>query len=300
MAAAGQAARLPAALRRAGPDLFVPFSFGIARRMEQLSWGELVEDPGLAAFAIKSAEKGLGADGVINWFDGWLEAESAGLACERDEDGGVGVAPTPLKVAPDSSGVAASMLEGRPAKVALDIAARLCQQAGEHGLVFGYLTGPATLRVRLYGAAPGDKAANGMAIETAGSLALALARAYCDAGVSALVVSEEESCVDETAVAALAPLFNLADYYGAPVIHLSRQPLSAEAAGLLEKLGARIPGADPDIIALPIGNASVDECAQAWRASSRGNRRLVISTGDIPADTPAEDLIALGKIIKAA
>ncbi|MSQ71809.1 MAG: hypothetical protein EXR27_11060 [Betaproteobacteria bacterium] len=296
MVAQTQAARLQSELRRPGPDLFVPFGFGIARRMEQIGWSELIEDPGLAAYAIKSAEKGFAADGVINWFDGWLEAESAGLECKRDAAGRVTAVPPPLGAAEDRSGLPAGLLQRQPVKTALDIAGRLCQQAGDHGLVFGYLTGPATLRARLFGGERGDMAAN----EAAGNVAIALARAYCDAGVSALVVSEEEADVDEAAVAVLAAMFNLADYYGTPVIHLSRVSLRAGAAGALAKLGGRIPGSDPDIIALPIGTASVDQCADAWRAARTANRRLVISNGDIPAETPAEDLIVLANIIKSA
>ena len=292
------AERLQAALQRSGPDLFIPLSFGLARRMEQASWSELVEDPGLATFAIKSAEKVFLADGAINWTDSWLEAESAGLACERDDEGRVRAPPAPLSTPPDAD----ATLRGRPLENAIDVATRLCQQAGDHGLVIGYLTGPATATRRLFGEAPRDAKA---AAEAIGRIAVALSKAYCESGVSALLIVEEEPVADVAAVDALAALFNLADYYGTMVIHVSRQPLPAAVAGSLAKQGARIvnapgaTGAESGIIALPIGEASVGECAALWRAGrDAGRRRLVISDRDIPADTPPEDVIALARTIK--
>ena len=289
------AARLQAVLRRARHDLFVPLAFSLSRRIEQVAWGDLADDPGLGAFALKSAQKVFLADGVINWADSWLEAESVGLACKRDAEGRVAMAPAPLEAAPDTRAI----LQSHPVQCAIDIATSLCQQAGDQGLVFGYLTGPATVRRRLFGPVPRDART---ATDAGGNIAMALARAYCEAGVSALLLAEEEPVADVAVIEALNPMFNLADYYGAAVIYVSRQPLPAAAAAALTGLGARIAGAqdaEHEIIALPIGEASVEECAAKWRSRTVGGKpRLVVSSWDIPADAAPEDVIALAKTIK--
>jgi hypothetical protein len=285
------AERLQAALRRPGPDLFVPLCFALARRMEQAYWSEMAEDPALAAFAIKSAEKVFLADGSINWSDSWLEAESAGLNCERDDEGKLSSAPAPLTDLPDAD----PTLQGQPLKNAIDVAARLCQQAGEQGLVMGYLNGPATVTRRLGAEASQAKDA----LQASAKIAVALSRAYCEAGVSALLIHEEEAVADIAAVEALAPVFNLAEYYGATVVYTARDPLPAVAKEWLARQRALVAGASDEIIALPIGTASVEDCAALWRAGRvDGRRRLVISGQDIPADTAPEDVIALAKMIK--
>jgi hypothetical protein len=289
------AARLQTVLQRSRQDLFVPLAFALSRRIEQVAWDELADDPGLGAFALKSAQKNFLADGVINWADGWLEAESVGLACKRDADGSVAVAPAPLEAAPDTQ----AMLQSQPVRCAIDIATRLCQQAGDQGLVFGYLTGPATVQRRLFGPLPRDART---AADASGRIAMALAKAYCEAGVSALLLAEEEPVADAAMIEALNPMFNLADYYGAAVIYVSRQPLPADAAAALTGLGARIAGAqdaEHEIIALPIGEASVEECAAQWRSRTvSGKPRLVVSSWDIRADTAPEDVIGVAKKIK--
>ena len=130
------AARLTALLDRADRDLFVPITFSLARRLEQVEWNEIVEDTDLAVFTLHSSLRTFSAEGVINWFDSWLEAESAGLVCERDDDGRVirpGESPGNL---PDAEAI----VKGTGVSAAIEIASRLCQQAGEKGLVLGYLT----------------------------------------------------------------------------------------------------------------------------------------------------------------
>lgn len=288
------ASRLPALLQRADHDLFVPITFALSRRLEQIEWDELVEDRGLAVFTVHSSLRTFSADGVVNWFDSWLEAESAGARCERGADGRVTRPAEPLAVVPDAEAI----VKGRSVSAALDIASRLCQQTGERGLVLGYITGPVTLHHRLYGA---DRKADAASLELCAKVATSMARAYCDAGISALLIAEEEPAGDPAAVEALAPLFNLAEYYGAPVVYLSRSPAPAPVAESLKRLGAWIAdaeGAAGGVVAIPLGEANAAACAQAWRAAAAGGvRRMVLSNWDIPADTPPEDVIGLAQQI---
>jgi len=287
------AARLSALLARHGEDLFVPLTFGLARRMEQASWQEFVDDPGLATFAINAARKALQADGVINWFDGWLEAESAGMPCVRDADGRVDEPPFGAVDMPSPDLV----LTNPPARAALDVATRLCRQIDESGIVIGYVTGLATLAERIGGA--GKSAA---AVERAAEIMLAMAKAYLEAGVSALLLAEEAEAPASLrpAFEALRPLFNLAEYYETPVILLPRRSPDPGIASALSGMGARIAakGGDRQIIVLPIGDASPDVCLNDWRNGDGDRRRLVLSGWDVATDSAPEDVVAVAQQIK--
>lgn len=287
------AARLPALLQRADHDLFVPVAFGLARRLEQIEWEEFAEDTGLAVFTLHSSLRTLSADGVINWFDSWLEAESAGAICERDADGRITRAAEPLASVPEAD----EIVKGRGVSAALEVASRLCQQTGDKGLVLGYLTGPATLHRRLHGP---DRPADAASRELCARVSIAMARAYCDAGISALLIAEEDEAADVAAIEALAPLFNLAEYYGAPVVYLARRPVPAAVAATLVKFGAWIAdAAGGDVITLPVGEQDAAACAQAWQAAAgSGARRMLLSGWDIPADTAPEDVIGLAQSIR--
>ena len=288
------AARLTALLDRADRDLFVPITFSLARRLEQVEWNEIVEDTDLAVFTLHSSLRTFSADGVINWFDSWLEAESAGAACERDEDGRVTRVGDPPAALPDAEAI----VNGAGVRAAIDIASRLCQQAGEKGLVLGYLTGPATLHRRLYGP---DRAADAASRELCAKVSTAIARAYCDAGISALLLGEEDQAADAAPVEALAALFNLAEYYGAPVVYLSRLPVTESVAASLGKLGAWIagPAGKGEVITLPLGEADTEACIQAMQGATAGrSRRMVLSGWDVPAETAPEDVIGLAQQLR--
>ena len=288
------AARLTALLDRADRDLFVPITFSLARRLEQVEWAELVEDTGLAVFTLHSSLRTFSADGVVNWFDSWLEAESAGAICERDDEGrviGPGSSPAGLPDAED-------IVKAAGVSAAIEIASRLCQQTGDKGLVLGYLTGPATLHRRLHGP---ERTADAASRELCARVSTAIARAYCDASISALLLAEEDPSEDAAPVESLSALFNLSEYYGAPVVYLSRSPVSAAVAASLGKLGAWIagPAGKGEVITLPVGEAAPDTCIQSMQGAPAGHsRRLVLSAWDVPPETPPEDVIGLAQHVR--
>ncbi|HXP31555.1 MAG TPA: hypothetical protein VN832_10725 [Stellaceae bacterium] len=257
------AARLDALLRRAGRDLFLPLSFRLAQRLEQVAPEEFAADPALAAFALRSAQKLFGADGTINWFDPALESASAGAD---------GVPPE-------------AILKRPPLSVALDLARRLADEAGNDDLVLGYLTGPATLSRRL-------------AFKHASQIPLAMAKAYCEAKVSALLLAEEAPLGPETVVhcETLAPLLNLAAYYGIPVLLLPRHRPGPAFIKRIHELGVRIARSGAGaIVTLPIGERTPDECLAGWE---KGSGRLVLSAWDIPPETAPEDVVAVARQVQ--
>jgi hypothetical protein len=99
------AGRLGDVLRDAGRDVFVPLAFSLTCKLEQVRRQDFVEDLGLAAFALRSAQTLFVADGTINWFDDALD-------------------------------------EGKTA-IAVELARRLCAQTRDHELVLGFIPGPA-------------------------------------------------------------------------------------------------------------------------------------------------------------
>lgn len=251
------AARLDAVLRRAGRDLFLPLTFRLAQRLEQVTPEDFAGDPALAAFVLRSAQKLFEADGAVNWFDSRLESTAA------DEDA----------ASPEA------FLESPSIRVALDLARRLAGDAGHDELVLGYMTGPATL--------PGR-----------GALSLALAKAYCEANVSALLLAEDAPLgVAATAPCeALAPMLNLAAYYGIPVLVLARHRPDPAVVARLRSLGARVAGPDAEeIVTLPIGERAPADCLAEWKT---GRGRLVLSAWDIPPETAPEDVVAVARQVR--
>jgi hypothetical protein len=283
------AGRLSALLNRRGDDLFVPLAFGLSRRIEQAVWQDFVEDPTLATFALSAATKSLHADGVINWFDGWLEAESAGTLCLRDNEGQVAKFEEP-----SSLPTAEAILGKLPVRSAIDVAARLCRQVDDQGIVLGYMSGPATMLARVGGAADGA----GRTLD----IMLALAKEYFEAGVSGLLLADEIEAAPQqrSAIEALRPLFNLAEYYETPIVYLPRRPPAVEIAAALSAMGARIAaaGGDRQILTLPVGEATADDCVALWRQEAGDRRRLVLSAWDVPAHAPPQDVIAIAQRLK--
>jgi hypothetical protein len=257
------AARLDSLLRRSGRDLFLPLTFRLAQRLEQVAPEEFAGDPALAAFVLRSAQKLFGADGTVNWFDPALESASAGSDPASPE----------------------ALLKRPPLNAALELARRLAGDAGNDELVLGYLTGPATLSRRL-------------AFEHASQIPLAMAKAYCEANVSGLLLAEEAPLGPETVVhcETLAPLFNLAAYYGIPVLLLPRHRPDPAVVERMHAMGARIAGPGPgEIVTLPIGERARAECVAGWE---RGSGRLVLSAWDIPPETAPEDVVAVARQVR--
>jgi uroporphyrinogen decarboxylase-like protein len=259
----------PLDLQYAGPPLFAPIVFRLAMRIEQVKWREFAEDPTEAMFVLRAARKLFGQDLGVAWFDTWLEAEAAGFAVERDDLGRVmGEPRRPARLAS-----VAAVLEAVPVRHAIEIVRRF---GLEQQPVAGMLTGPATLRARLDGATA-DPLAYGA------ELAVALARAYCDAGAAALLVAEEKASPDLADFAAFAPVANLARYYGTPVILLSRHPLSP--AGLA--------AADAATAGLFLTPAQAGAAVRPLPDGDAGPRaRLAMSRWEVDPETPPEALQA--------
>lgn len=283
------AAKLDAYQSKARRDLFVPIAFTLAIRLEQATYAELADDPGFAAFTLRSTLKLFKSDGIVNWFDGWLEAEGAGATVARDELGRVAGAPAAPKSLPDAKDFVAAASVAR----VLDLTRRLCAETKDEALVLGTLTGPLSLAKRL--APKGKTGAD--AVRAVAPLSLALAKEYCEAGVSALLIAEAEPVKSAEALKPLDALLNLASYYGTPAVLLCRAPVDAAARKDITALGVRLiaaPGGGDKAHAVP-GDALGDPAgAKDWVAAQAGTRggRLFLTDWDIAPETAPEAVMA--------
>ena len=291
---------------KAGRNLFLPIGFRFLLKLEQVEWDEFCEDPALATFTLRASQRLFKADGVVNWFDDWLEAEGAGVEVERGALGVVASAPATPDEIPGREAFARAAAVER----SVEIAQRLCKETGEDATVLGYLTGARTLLTRLFGAAAARRLVKGLAtaklkgadkeaVEAAMALSLVLAKAYCEAGCGALVLAEDEPPGDLGYLSALAPLLNLVEYYGVPVLLLCRHPLN-EAARAAAR-AARI-----QFISSPEYSNGVQmvpnrilldnpEDAVSWARAlpGGGDSQLFVSEWEIPAEAAPEAVIAL-------
>lgn len=291
---------------KAGRSLFLPIGFRFLLKLEQVEWDEFCSDAALATFTLRAAQRLFKADGLVNWFDDWLEAEGAGAALARGPLGEAAETAAAPGNIPDAQAFAASDAVAR----AVEIAGRLSQETGDEAAVLAYLTGPRTLFARLLGAAAARRLSKSLksgkprgadkdAIEAAAELSLTLAKAYCEAGCGALLLAEDEEPGDLECLAAVSALINLAEYYGVPVLLLSRAPLGtaararARAAGLWH---VAAPGAANGLHAIPLKVLmEAADRAVAWAKSvpAGGAPRLFVTEWEIPSTAKPEAVAAL-------
>ncbi len=309
-------ARLDSLFARKRRDLFLPLSFRLSARLEQMDWEEMTEDPVYTAFALRNGQKLFQADGVANWFDTYLEAEAAGAEVERDEMGRA-IRQTS---SPDSLPDSASFLEQGDIPSALDVARRLCEETLDESAVLGYLTGLHTLLSRLFGedkqrflleaAASGEMTKEDRdALNGTVQLSLHLARAYCEAGVGGLLLAEEDEVEDFGYLWFMEPVFNVANYYGMPLILLSRHPLShrqkreAAQAGFhyvsaldkenQEENSANVAHAIPIDVLMEEGERGSDWLRE--QRSVAGEAGIYVSEWELPLEAAPETLINMGQ-----
>ncbi|QIN79985.1 hypothetical protein GBA65_17295 [Rubrobacter marinus] len=305
-------------LGRERRDLFVPLSFRLSARLEQTDWEEMVEDTVYATFALRNGSNLFGADGVVNWFDTHLESEAAGAVVERDEMGRV----TQRLAIPDSIPDAGSVMQRGAIPAALEVARRLCEETLDKSAVLGYLTGLRTLLNHLFGEGEGNRllqaASSGEApkedrdtLEDTFQISLQLARAYCEAGVGGLLLAEEAGTDVSASARLLAPVFNIANYYGVPVMLLSRGPLTPRAKEEALQAGFRYVAAPDDgdppeqtaVRSVPTALCVREEApVEDWVREQRGRgggARIYVSEWELPAEAIPENLIELGRSLKS-
>lgn len=263
-----------------GRVLFAPLVFRLALRLEQVPWMEFSSSASEAMYVLRSAQRLFKLDAVCSWFDTWLEAEAVGMTIERDDWGACIARPDAVALPPVETVMASA-----PIARVIEIIRRMCAEAGEAGVTLAALSAGATLidhvagtetRARILAATEAG-ALTGKDAELLGylrQLSLALARVYLEAGAGALLLLQEVESPDLSEFDAFVSVFNLATYYGTPVVLLARHPLSTKGHATLERLGIELyatpSAASPGIVALPRADeAEPVQRNSEWLALSR-------------------------------
>jgi hypothetical protein len=274
-------------------DLYLPFAFRVAFAATKLPWAKVAGDPKSCAEALRAFQRKIQADAVVPWFDGWLEAEAAGARVSRDEFGRVvGTPSTPQRV-PRADG----FLDAPQIRHVLEVTRLLCAETREQSSVIACVTGMRILAVRLLGVRPKP----GVDVEPAAAeIARALARAYCEAGVGALVAAAELPMTDASEARHYQPVAEVAREYGVPMILLSRHPMSQALEAGLHKSGidrVASPGGKDSVCALPAAMVrAAPDVSNGWFRLQRDAKtapRLFVSDWELPVDASTETLIAL-------
>jgi hypothetical protein len=279
---------------RAERDLYVPFAFRVAFAGAKLPWPKAVSDPQSCATALRAFQRKVQADGVVPWFDSWLEAEASGARVARDEWGRVIGTPAPPSRLPRAEG----FLETPQVRHALAMARILCRETRSQSSVVACLTGIRTLALRLLGVRPQP---NESMEPAAVDIACALANAYCELGVGALVFMVELPFVDAAEARHFIPVAEVARRHDVPMMLLSRHPMSGAIEAALAKVGVDCVGAPGaklgSVCALQLDKLrGKPGASDGWFRLQRDAKpapRLFVSEWEVPLDASVDTLIAL-------
>lgn len=206
-------------LMNAGRPVFVPFVYGLAAKIGQLSLQEMVSDATYYAHSLEEAYKLFQYDGIVNNFDATLEAETFG--CEVEWPGGY--------MAPRISGCGKLQLrevnpeENSRIPILLETTRRIVMIQGKETAVISTLVGPGSLVKTVIGDEAKDKGLDiGNVITLAGSLLTKLTKNLCELRVDGVFFREDilgASYRDELLshsqlyAGVYTTLFNLTKYY---------------------------------------------------------------------------------------
>jgi hypothetical protein len=222
--------------------LFIPFAYGLAAKMANITLRQMVGDPTYYAYSLEGAYKLFHYHAIINHFDTSIEAESCGCQLEwrgEFEPPVVTSGCDIFRVGPED------FVKSGRIPVLLEMSKRLVMSLGREIAIVGVLTGPCSLMNLLQGkaiAAGKDDAQD--AISLAGSLLTRFVRSLCELRVDAIFVREdllgknfyEELLRHRDSYKAIyATLFNIIRAYNSyPLVILKE--LSLEAIGDLHAL----------------------------------------------------------------
>jgi len=274
--------------------LFVPLIFRLALKLEQVPWAEFSASASEAMFVLRSAQRLFKLDAVCAWFDTWLEAEAVGMSIVRDDLGACVARPDPVALPPVET-----VLASAPIVRVVEIIRRLQGEAGDKGIVLAAVSAGATLidhvageaaRVRILAAleAGALTAEDTTLLDGLRQLSLGIARAFLEAGAGALLLLQEVESPDLAEFEAFVSVFNLAAYYGTPVVLLARHPLSKKGEATLARLGIALyaspNAASPGLLALPSADEAGPVQKQSeWLALSRWEIDPVVAPETIQA-----------------
>jgi uroporphyrinogen-III decarboxylase len=272
---------------------FMPWVGRFAAQLEQIDVEEMLCDAGALSRALINAQKVFGYDAISTVIDPSLEAEACGGSIEW---GGPGDLPVitghPLAGAKDLD-VTGFEKRGR-VPVVLEAVRRIHTIKGKEVAVVGMVTGPLTLARQLGGDAFLSDCTQDSAktIAVAGSVALKLARLYCEAGADVIAIADEalsqiEPTQYQLVAAPLRSIWNVVHFYSAHSLLIIRGCPSEHVEPLLAL------GADGVVISGDLDYAELAKGASAHKTCwARPVPESALLEG---ASSPADLLATRGK-----
>jgi len=227
--------------------LFLPIVFSLGARIENLPLRNFLSNPTKISNALRQIRTHLRSDGVTCYFDPLLEVEALGGALDWDgqgqraslrwpQHGETGDLPDGLR-SPDEAA------KGGRVPVAVEVIARLKPLVRGQSLLMAGVTGPFTLAALLTQTKDTngnlDRAPDAAALDLAGEVTSAVARAFVEAGADAIFIREQvlPLLTEETAAqwaTRLATTINIIRFYEAlPVLLLACQDATAANSSLI-------------------------------------------------------------------
>lgn len=220
------------------PVPFIPLIYTYASKVMQLTVKEQLTDPTKLALSLQRAQRLFNYDAVVCNFDTTLEAEALGCAVNWSDDGPAIASPTP-RSASELEKIA--LEKGGRVPTVLEATRRLKMTVGREMPLLAGVTGPCALAFNLKGA-QGDLVADRSMLEDSVKVMVKMVKAFCDLGCDGILVTDDVMglCPPDVLLGVaeiLTPVWNLCEYYQAPVVIITRSNMDTAKAAL--KLGAK-------------------------------------------------------------
>jgi len=214
---------------RLSRPLLVPIVFSLGARLENVPLRAFLSNPTKIAGALRQLRGALALDGVICYFDPYLEVEALGGEVQWDADGASRTLRAgstdfdTLRERVPSPGEIGQL--GR-VPVACEVVRRLkVMLPGEPALAVS-MSGPRALAAQLTGEAPGGESVFDEATEFAAEVGVAVCRSFLDAGANVIFLREEVGAIQDRQRSAdlLSPIVNVIRFYEALPVLLPATP----------------------------------------------------------------------------
>jgi len=303
--------------------LFLPIVFSHAARIENIPLGSFLTNPTKISNALRQVRARLRSDGVTCYFDPFLESEALGAKVEwpvNDRPPSFVWPEGPVAGESFKSGSTTPPEKGGRVPVAVEVIRRLKTMLRAGGLLMAAVTGPLTEAASLAQLdtkdAPDHLQLPESALDLATTAVTGIARAFLEAGASAILIREDFlPAMSEDGFAdwcsRLRPIVNIVRFYRAlPILVLGRaegvmanrdQILRAEwdcvvcpivnrkTATLLSELGPSVCGL---ALAPDMFSPSPTPDFEGWVSQivSEVRPAVITTAGDLPASVDIERL----------
>lgn len=211
-------------IRNTSRPAFIPLVYRLAAKIAQVPIRDMVSNPTYFANSLETTCGLFKYDGIINAFDGTIEAEACG--CEL-EWGGDYDSPTITKGRNLNEKLPDDLTRSERVSVLLEVTRRLSISVGKEVAIIGVVTGPLSLTENLFGRLDERQGQNPEiqeVIPLLGNLLTKFTRRLCELKIDAVFIGEETVGASFPNKVKLFPetyttLFNIIRYYNSyPVL----------------------------------------------------------------------------------